>query len=397
MNRAEIVRANAASAYEKGKQALAQLPWSSVAFIGGTSFAYTLIGEAADSTVGPGWQAVAGMSTGAALGYVARQRDWHPIVRSIGDGIFVGGCIAGLRTVYDWWRAPTNTGDPRAVYSYMFCAPEQRRTDLDPPPAWLSVDTEVCGGMTHFPSREAFAATIFERLLSLGLPAKLAFEVAAHFAMETGYGSSFGGNNLGGWKVTQSWANAFQQRYGRPAAWWRAEGHIEGGDRPTTYYRAYPSIDAFLLDWIDQFIPRPGTVDPSSKYARCGQLAWSGGDWFAELLHQGYRGSVTQADPSSAIASQNTLVQRMRDMYAQYKLGRTPASLTLDDADRAALLQAQAALGVQQTGVVDDATAVAMAMRTGVTRASGAVIRHLPAPSYERECVGYNHGVAMAA
>lgn len=365
-------RSNPSASYlAAAKRAVADLPWQRTAVVGAISVGYAALGSAVGENQKV--QAALGLGLGAAGGTVLRAKGVGGIPLLIADALFIGGALTGIGVAYRAIVGPAPSADPRGVYDYPFCAPDQRRTNLGPPPSYLRVEAEVCGAGSSFASRELFVAYFFERLLSLGLPAQLAFEVTAHLAKETGFGRYYQGNNFGGWKTTADWARAFERRFGRPAPWWRAEGHLASGDQPTVFYRAYPSIEAFLLDWIDRFIPRPGTA-PGAKYEETGRLAWSGGNWYRELMLQGYSGPNREADPDPAVEQLAGLARQARALYGQYKLGRTPASLSLDEADRQAVLAAQASLGVPATGTVDDATAVAMARATGgitSTRASG--------------------------
>lgn len=224
---------------------------------------------------------------------------------------------------------------------------------LAPVPPWLDPSAEVGPDkgprLEVGPWLEAIVATARERGLSLAQ----AFEVAAIFAHETGWGRFYRAWNLGGVKATQSWAAAYRARTGKPAPYWRAKGNKGTGDSKTVIYRAYASLGEYVGEWLGTFVPRLGSVGEGHRYRATGEAFWRGEPWVPALIEAGYRGRVTRAKPQRAIEDHAKTVAGVRTRWAQSRLGvtvdgawgprsraalaaRTDAS-TLDDAALAAL------------------------------------------------------------
>lgn len=169
--------------------------------------------------------------------------------------------------------------------------PEKWNEPRGVPPSWLNAACEVPASTPGAPEHGApFVVASMRALIDLGCSEAQAAQVTANAVNETGWGRSYGAFNLGGWKITPGHAKAHPN-----AKWWRAPGNRSSGDPPWCYYRAFDSLEAFYAEWLTHFVPRPDAeAPPYPGYARTGQIFWSGGAWFAELIMVGYKGSVTR-------------------------------------------------------------------------------------------------------
>ncbi len=193
---------------------------------------------------------------------------------------------------------------------------------LAPVPTWLDPAAEVHDGRPSLATGPWLELLVTE-LLALGLTLPQAFEVAATFAHETGWGRAYRGNNLGGVKATKGWANGYAARTGKPAGYWRAKGNKGTGDAQTVIYRAYESIGAYCKEWLATFVPKPGTVGATHRYKRTGEAFWAGSPWVPAMIAAGYRGPVTKAKPEGSIREHASTVQGVRARWAQSRLGVT--------------------------------------------------------------------------
>lgn len=160
----------------------------------------------------------------------------------------------------------------------------------EPVPAWLDASKEVPASTPGAPApREPFVRASMAALLALGCTEAQAAQVVANAVNETGWGKHYGAFNLGGWKITPAYA-----REHPGAAWWRAPGNRSSGDPPWCYYRAFASLADFYSAWLTHFVPCPDVTPPYPGYARTGELFWTGGPWFSELILVGYKGEVTR-------------------------------------------------------------------------------------------------------
>lgn len=191
---------------------------------------------------------------------------------------------------------------------------------LGPVPSWLDPAAEMQGG---FPERPVgpWLELVVGELLKLGLTLAQAFEVAAIQAHESGWGQEYGGNNLGGVKITRAYAESYKRRTGKPAPFRRAKGNVGTGDAQTVIYRAYASLADYLAEWVPTFVPQPGSVSEDYRYRATGAAFWSGQPWVPALIAAGYRGPVTAAKPERAIADHALMVNGVRVRWAQSRLG----------------------------------------------------------------------------
>lgn len=181
-------------------------------------------------------------------------------------------------------------------------------------PSWLDPAGEVTGPGDPRPARgRPFVRACFDALRALGCSEAQAVEVCAVMALETGWGAKYRGWNLGGVKATAAWAR--EEPNGK---WWRAPGHVASGDKPEVYYRAYPSMQAFLSYWLTHFAPRPEGPWPYPGYREAGRVFWSAdpSGFVAALIRRGYRGPVTARKPAASLRDHESIVRTVRRMVA---------------------------------------------------------------------------------
>jgi peptidoglycan hydrolase-like protein with peptidoglycan-binding domain len=237
---------------------------------------------------------------------------------------------------------------------------------LKPPPSWLDPAARVTGPEPPKLSRDAFPVMCVDTLLSLGCPIVGACEIAANAVTETGWGQEYRANNLGGWKCSRGAAERYKARTGQSMPWWTTHGNAGTGDSQTVFYRAFPSVRDFFAEWLLTFVPKPGTVGPTHLYKRTGEVFWSGGDWFPELIRGGYKGRVTKANPDKSIAEHVSLTNSARTRWAQSRLGVTVDG-KLGPKTRTALTAFQKAHGPPPFGEVDTPTIMALSAHTSPT------------------------------
>lgn len=230
----------------------------------------------------------------------------------------------------------------------------------EPTPSWLDESVEVtrANDAPKLPVVE-FGPRCVEALLALGCSLEQACSVAGNTFNEAAFGRSYRGWNLGGWKITKSFADAYKLKHGKPAPWWRAVGNKSSGDRPWCYYRAFDGLEHFFREWLLLFVPKPGTVGSKHRYKRSGELFWSGGDWFPALIQRGYKGEVTKANPAGSIAEHRLLQRSALVRWAQARLG-VVADGAWGPRSSAACSAFQVAHALPATGTLDEPTARAL-------------------------------------
>jgi hypothetical protein len=132
------------------------------------------------------------------------------------------------------------------------------------------------------------------------------------------------GWNFGGWKVKQSWVETFKQKnQGKSPNWFRALGHVNSGDQPVVFYRGFNSPEEFYQEWVDKFVPKDAAKD--NRYYKTGKTFWNPNskpeDWFLELCLAGYKGEVTQANPTKSFADFKQIVKRAKTLFVQDLIG----------------------------------------------------------------------------
>jgi hypothetical protein len=231
---------------------------------------------------------------------------------------------------------------------------------LKPPPSWLDPATEAKGWTRPASATELFEPYVVDKLLGHGLTIVQALDVGANVVSEIGWDETFAYYNAGGVKATKSWAERYKARTGKSARWWRTHGNVGTGDSTTVFYRAYESIDDFLLEWLATFIPKPGTVGPKHLYRATGEAFWSGKSWFPLLVAAGYKGRVSAAKPEGSIAAHASIMRRLTTVWAQARLGVT-VDAKWGPRSQAALA---ACVGTHGALLTDPATLEALAAKT---------------------------------
>jgi len=245
---------------------------------------------------------------------------------------------------------------------------EKFDSPLAPVPPFLDPDAEIHDPPAIHLKPYPFALFCVDGVVAAGAPLLRAFEVAAHFVSETGWGIAFRANNLGGVKATEGWAKAYRKRTGRSAPYFRAHGNRGTGDSETVVYRGYDTPADFFVEWLERFVPKPspdaatreGIKVAIADYRLAGERFWSSGDWFAALLAAHYRGDVTASHPAQAIKDNASIAQDIREAWAQRAL-----QIAVDGAwgkiSRTCCAAFQSLRGLAVTGTPDDATITALA------------------------------------
>jgi hypothetical protein len=213
-----------------------------------------------------------------------------------------------------------------------------------------------------------FIARCVDVLLALDVPIAGAIGIVANVISEIGWDMEFAFWNLGGVKATRGWAERYKARTGRDAPWWRTHGNVGTGDGQTVFYRAYASLEDFLDEWVRTFVPRPGSVPVGWLYARCGEVFWSGGEWFPEMVARGYKGPKTTAKPERAIRDHESLEQAATVRWAQSRLG-VVVDGEWGSKSEAACLAFQRARGLGALGRIDVVTLSALSRENAANTA----------------------------
>lgn len=197
---------------------------------------------------------------------------------------------------------------------------------LDPPPGWLLAEDEITDENNKKPKEleglsgdllsVAFVKICLNALLLINFTFAQATEVISNMVKETGWGVYLKSYNLGGWKITKSDAERMRSA-GKRVLWWKAAGNISSDDENTCFYRGFESLEEFFGEWIARFIPRPGTVSNKHRYKVTGELFWSGGNWFEELIKAGYKGAKTKANPQPSIEAHSEIKTRIIILLCQ--------------------------------------------------------------------------------
>lgn len=168
-----------------------------------------------------------------------------------------------------------------------------------------------------------FILLALKNLITIGLTPWEALQVCANSCSETGYGvARFVGFNFGGVKISESFVREYKRTHqNEDPFWWQAPGHVKSGDQPICYYRAYISPASYFEEWVRRFIPKNG----SGRYEKTGKVFWTGDEkWFYELCLAGYKGVITEANPTPSFEKHKLVVKRCLTMTCQVLLGCKP-------------------------------------------------------------------------
>lgn len=247
--------------------------------------------------------------------------------------------------------------------------PRKSTAPYQGPPSWLDPAAEQPLTLSPtFATKAAFIGACMRALLGAGCTPAQAAEVTANACGEAAWGRACWWGNAGGWKITKAYAEAFKARHERPAPWWKARGNVDSGDAAWCFYRAFPSLGAFLVEWLSHFVPRPGDPAPYPGYRAAGARFWAGDPrWFGDLILVGYKGGPSKlrmralralrADDTRhpSIAAHRSIAREVLDVWAQILLG-IDADGAWGPKSRAAMQAWQRARGLAATGDLDAAT-----------------------------------------
>ncbi len=240
-------------------------------------------------------------------------------------------------------------------------------------PSFLDGVCEVTHENTRRYSIDYFSVECMECCLRLGCAPMQASEVTANTRNESANGQSYRCNNLYGWKLTEGYAREYRQTHdGNGPPFWRAPGNKapgatltdpKGGDPPWCYYRVFETFEGSLAEWLKHFVPQPTEHAPYGSYRKCGELFWSGGDWFPELIRCGYKGENTRKHPDLSIAEHRDTARTSAIRWAQSRM-----KIGIDGKwgalSRTACLLLQSRYGKPATGELDADTLVLIAKET---------------------------------
>lgn len=201
-------------------------------------------------------------------------------------------------------------------------------------PSWLNPAKELrinepnSNSSVVFVSQGPYPETRFillalKNLLTIGLNPWQAIQICGNSCAETGYGvARFVGFNFGGVKINEAFVKEFKKNNSnQDPFWWQAPGHVKSGDQEVCYYRTYVSPASYFEEWIKRFIPKNG----SGRYKKTGEVFWTGDEkWFLELCIAGYKGVITEANPTPSFEKHKGVVQRCITMVCQALLGCKP-------------------------------------------------------------------------
>jgi hypothetical protein len=176
-----------------------------------------------------------------------------------------------------------------------------------PVPSWIDEAREYTDTRDLATTPEAFVREALAMLSTLGVGSERALEVVAHCATESAWGRRAVAFNAGGVKLSRTDTEREERRSGDGLPWWRWRGHIESGDDPVAYYRAFESATAFWSFWLARYVPRSAELAERDRYIETGRRFWGTGDWFAAMLLAGYRGEVRKAQLEALVRAGHDL------------------------------------------------------------------------------------------
>lgn len=241
-------------------------------------------------------------------------------------------------------------------------------------PSWLDKKFEIKSdnrpeewkGLSKSKLRPLFVIACYDSLkdLSRSLPITpfpsnwFIIQVIANAAVETGWGTEYKANNLGGWKITQRIIQRLLAQ-GRKPLWWTSPGNkapgatlsdYKGGDPPWCYYRGFESMEEYFEEWLETFVPHPARNLIESRYYKTGTLFWSGDEkWFRELCLAGYKGRNTEKNPDPSFMMHQGIVQIIERILCQRALGVSVDGVW-GPKSKAACIEAERTHGLPETG-----------------------------------------------
>jgi hypothetical protein len=250
-------------------------------------------------------------------------------------------------------------------------------------PSWLDPNTQV-----KTPSKPQWFDTLtrpysdavfylwniiafFEAAEKLGgrtLSINQAIEIAANSAVETLHGEKWNEFNWGGVKVNKNYVNAYKALHDNVSPrWFSAAGHVNSGDQEVVYYVAFDSIEQYCEYWLTKFVLF-SSVDFTGLYSKTAKAFWENypqkdKHWFYELCVSGYKGAVTQKNPTPSVDTFFNVEARIRIFVTQLLLGvKTDGDFGPKSKQACLLFQQQAGLQTA-TGEITDEAIAALVMK----------------------------------
>lgn len=236
------------------------------------------------------------------------------------------------------------------------------------PPSWLDADAERPLAASERYEKPEFIRRCMTAFIREGCSPLMAADAAANAMGEAAWGHACWHGNAGGWKITREYATAFKVLKGTSAPWWKARGNVDSGDAPWCFYRAFDSLDAFLVEWLAHYVPKPGANAPYPRYRKAGERFWAGdARWFGDLILAGYKGAPSKLRMVAlravgandarhpSVRAHASIADEVTEVWAQLVLGIDPDG-AWGPKSRASLCAWQIAHGLPATGELYDAT-----------------------------------------
>jgi hypothetical protein len=85
-------------------------------------------------------------------------------------------------------------------------------------------------------------------------------------------------------------------------------------------------LEHFFEEWVNQFVPKSGTVLEEHRYKATGEAFWSStpSSYFPLIIQAGYKGEVTKANPENSIKAHKQIRDRCKIILIQYLLKVKP-------------------------------------------------------------------------
>jgi len=211
---------------------------------------------------------------------------------------------------------------------------------------------------------DTFNATAIEK--GLKLTAKQLAEITGNAAVETGHGQDWKGNNWGGVKINKPYTVSYFNTTNDTPKWFKAEGHVAGGDAPIVYYIYFETPQKYAEYWLDKFVPydyfKEDQIEENKKtrYYKTAKAFWNNfndedNHWFYELCVSGYKGDVTKKNPKPSVDTLFSCTARVKTMTSQLILETTPDGVW-GLKSKEACIKFQVKFGIKPSGELDDLT-----------------------------------------
>lgn len=252
--------------------------------------------------------------------------------------------------------------------------PRKSTGEYKGPPTWLDPTKELSLSQSPTFKKHEFIAQGMRALIAYGLKPRLAAEVMANACLEASWGRNCYWYNAGGWKITKAYADAYKRQNNTSPYWWKARGNTDSGDADWCFYRAFRSLEEFLIAWCEHFVPKPTETNlPYPGYREAGRKFWAGDErWFGDLILVGYKGGPSKRrmlgirmlgmDGANhpSVRDHIYMAREVLEIWAQNLLRVDPDG-AWGPKSRAAARKFQAERNLAVTGELDSATLSALA------------------------------------